>query len=153
MRFILALVFIGLSGCAVYNGGAEAVKTVWGSSTRALESARDNALTKTYDKNYWDVLKGALEVSRKQGYVIFKQDEIKGYLVLMGIKGSVNTTEAGVFFIELNDSRTRVEISSLSANAKRLAAKTLFHGLDIIFGLAPPDPEEPKKEKPDESKP
>ena len=86
-----------LSGCAAVDGGMELAKTIWGSSTRALEEAR-------------------------------------GYLVLMGIKGSVNTTEVGVFFVEVNDTQTRVEIASLSTNAKRLVAKSLFHGLDVSFG-------------------
>jgi len=56
--------------------------------------------------------------------------------------GSVDTTEVGVFFVELNDNQTRIELSSLSTNAKRLLAKGLFHGMDIVFGLAPPDKEE-----------
>ena len=59
----------------------------------------------------------------------------------MGIKGSVNTTEVGVFFVEENDHRTRIEVTSLSTNAKRILSKNLFHGLDIVFGLVPPDPE------------
>ena len=36
----------------------------------------------------------------------------------------------------------RIEISSLSTNAKRMVSKALFHGLDIAFGLIPPDPVE-----------
>ena len=138
MRFILAVVMgMFLSGCAVVHGGVELAKTIWGSSTRALEEARPQAIVKTYDKNYWDVVGAAEEFSVKTGYVIFKKDEVKGYMVLMGIKGSVNTTEVGVFFVELNDSATRIEISSLSTNAKRIVAKALFHGLDVSFGNEP----------------
>lgn len=151
---IMAVMGLWLGGCVVIDGGVELTKTVWGSSTRALEQARAEAITKTYDKGYWDVLRSAVEFSQKKGYVIFKKNEIKGYMVLMGIKGSVNTTEVGVFFVELGDSRTRVEVSSLSTNAKRIVAKALFHGLDIAFGLVPPDPEPviEEKAKPDEQK-
>ncbi len=135
----MALIF--LNGCAVYNGGVETAKTIWGSSTRALENDREQAIANTYNKNFWEVLRGSLEAARKQGYVVFKKDEVKGYLVLMGIPGSVNTTEVGVFFVELGENETRVEVTSLSTNAKRMVSKTLFQQLDILFGLVPSDPE------------
>ena len=156
MRLIVLLCLsIALSGCMVINGGVELSKTIWGSSTRALEEARAQAINKTCDKNYWDVLKAALDVSAKKGYEVFKKDEVRGYVVLIGIKGSVNTTEVGVFFVELGDQQTRVEVSSLSTNAKRIVSKALFHGLDIEFGLAPPDPLQPvpQEDSKDKSKP
>ena len=135
---LLSMMVLLLAGCSPF----EITKTIWGSSTRALEEARATALTKTYDKGYWDCVKEAIHVIDEHGYMIFKKDEVKGYLVLMGIKGAVNTTEVGVFFVELSDTQTRIELSSLSTNAKRIVAKALFHGLDINFGLVPPDPVE-----------
>jgi len=138
------------SSCALLDSGEEFAKTLWGSSTRALEKARDSAITKTYDKSYWECVHGVLAVVAQKQWVIFKKDEIRGYMVLMGIKGSVNTTEVGVFFDELSDAQTRIEISSLSTNAKRKVAKALFHELDIIFGFLPPDlPEAPAVNKKD----
>ncbi len=147
MRFILFIAMGCLcSSCAVVNNVAgipvEIAKTIWGSSTRALEQARDNAITKTYDKPYWDCVRSAIAVCKKH-WVIFKKDEIKGYMVVMGVHGCVSTTEIGIFFDELSDNQTRIEISSLSTNAKRTVAKGLFHGLDIAFGYLPPDPPEP----------
>ena len=58
---------------------------------------------------------------------------------------AVNTTEIGIFFDELSDTQTRIEVSSLSTNAKRKVSKALFHGLDIAFGYLPPDPPGAKK--------
>ena len=144
MRFIAAvLMAVFLSGCVVIDGGVELTKTIWGSSTRALEQARAQAIAKTYDKSYWETLRASLEIVQKKSYTVFKKDEVRGYMVLLGIKGSVNTTEVGVFFVELNDRQTRIEVSSLSTNAKRIVSKALFHGLDIAFGLLPPDPPQP----------
>ncbi len=143
MRFVIFSLILVSSGCVVVNGGQEAVKTVWGSSTRALEKARASASTKVYDKGYWDVFRAAVKAAGKKDYTIFKRDEVKGYMVIMNIRGSVNTTEVGVFFVELGETQTRVEISSLSTNARRIAAKNLFHLLDIDFGLASPDQEPP----------
>jgi len=135
------------SSCAVLKNvvdvPVEIAKTIWGSSTRVLEQARDKAITKTYDKPYWDCVRSAIAVAGKKHWVIFKKDEIKGYMVVMAVPGCVNTTEIGIFFVELSDNQTRIEISSLSTNAKRIVAKGLFHGLDIAFGLLPPDLPEP----------
>jgi len=117
-------------------------KTIWGSSTRALEQARDKALTKTYDKPYWDCVRSTIAVVGKRKWVIFKKDEVNGYLVIMGVKGCVNSTEIGIFFDEISDTQTRIEVASLSTNAKRKVARALFHGLDIAFGYVPPDPPE-----------
>ena len=152
MRFIsmkqlcfLSLLFfvLSLSSCSTVGGGTvEVCKTIWGSSTRALEQARDKAMTKTYDKPYWDCVRSAIDVVKKRHWVIFEKDEIKGFMVVMGVKGCVNTTEIGIFFDELSDTHTRVEVTSLSTNAKRKVAKALFHGMDIAFGFLPPDPPE-----------
>ncbi len=155
MRVILVIgLVLILNGCVVVDGSVEIGKTFWGSSTRALEKARAQSLTKTYDKGYWDVVRATEEFCQKK-YLIFKKDEVRGYMVIMGIHGSVNTTEVGVFFVELNDHQTRIEVSSLSTNAKRIVAKALFHELDINFGLIAPDPielvettEEQKNESP-----
>ena len=145
MRFILIAAGVFLfSSCSVWDNTVEVGKTLWGSSTRALEQARDNAITKTYDKPYWDCVRSSITFAKKH-WVVFKKDEIKGYMVVMGVKGCVNTTEIGVFFDELSDTQTRIEISSLSTNAKRKVAKALFHGLDIAFGYLPPDPPEPEE--------
>jgi hypothetical protein len=127
------------SSCAMVDNTVEVGKTLWGSSTRALEKARDRAVTRTYDKPYWDCVRSAIAVVGKNKWVIFKKDEVKGYLVVMGVKDSVNTTEIGIFFVELSDTQTRIEISSLSTKAKRKVAQRLFHGLDIAFGYLPPD--------------
>ncbi len=143
MRFLfLMLAVLCLSSCVLVNSGVEVGKTIWGSSTRVLERERVNALSKTYDRGYWDCVRAATEEIEKQGYLIFKKDEIKGYMVIIGIAGAVNTTEVGLFFVELSDTQTRLELSSLSTHAKRIVAKSIFHRLDIKFGLVPPDPVE-----------
>ena len=152
MRLFLIISALCLfSSCAAVDHGVDNTmefgKTIWGSSTRALEAARDRAITKTYDKSYWDSVRSTLAVVEKKHWVIFKKDEIKGYLVIMGVKGCVDTTEIGIFLDELSDTQTRIEVSSLSTNAKRRVSKALFHGLDIAFGYLPPDPPE-AEEKP-----
>ena len=142
MRYILS-VCIGvlfLNGCVVLESGQETVKTIWGSSTRALENERVHAQVKTYSFSYWEVFKAAKRVIEQQGYVLFKSDDIRGVMIVMGVPQTVNTTEIGIFFVEEGERQTRIEVTSLSTNAKRLLSKTLFEGLDIAFGLAQPKP-------------
>jgi|GEM_PF-513414 len=137
-KILVAIIMVlGCYGCTTEEI-KDVPKTIWGSTTRVLEQARSNAITKTYDRNYWDCFKAAQAVARKK-YVIFQKDEVRGIMVIMGIPGSVDTTEVGVFFVELSDQQTRIELASLSTNAKRLLSKGLFHGMDITLGLLPPD--------------
>ncbi len=69
-------------------------------------------------------------------FEVFKKDRKKGYLVVIGIKGSVDTTEAGIFFSTYSPGVTKIEISSLSSNAKRHLAQDIFGQLDLKFETA-----------------
>ncbi len=136
MNLVLIILVLGFCGCA---GLVDLPKTLWGSSTRVLEEARNNAISKTYDKGYWDCIRSAVNVLNEKGYIVFKKDEVRGVFIVMGIPGAVDTTEVGIFFVEINDHQTRIELASLSTNAKRLLSRPFFHAMDIAFGLAPPD--------------
>lgn len=136
---LMTVLAVMLSGCA---GLKDVPATVWGSSTRVLEDKRGNAMSKTYEKGYWEVFRTAVKVLEKKRFVIFKKDEVRGLMIVMGVPGAVNTTEVGVFFVELNEQQTRVELTSLSTNAKRRLAKSLFNGIDVAFGLAKDEEQE-----------
>ena len=127
--FLLALM---LTGCGHL---VEFSKTVWGSSTRALEEARVNGIIKTYDCTVDRCYDEVLNIAQEAKYKIFINNKPKATIVVMGIKGSVNTTEVGIFFSDISDSQTKIYISSLSSNAKRKVAEAVFPELDEIFGL------------------
>jgi hypothetical protein len=123
--------------CLILTGCGHAIefsKTIWGSSTRALEEARVNGIIKTYDcslsRCYDEVLKAAQDAQ----YTVFINNKAKATIVVMGIKGSVDTTEVGIFFSDISDTQTKIYISSLSSNAKRTVAHTVFPKLDAILG-------------------
>ena len=138
IKILLVAITLTFSGCVSLT---DIPKTIWGSSTRALNKARVNALTKTYDKGYWDCIKAAVDVIQRKHLELFKNDDIRGEMIVMRVPGAVDTTEVGVFFTEVSDTQTRIEIASLSTNAKRLLGKILFHGMDVNFGLAAADKE------------
>ncbi len=134
MMLSISVLFVSLTGCAQVS---EIGKTVWGSSTREMEKRRPQAIVKTYSKGYWDCMKAMLKVIQDKEYTIFQKDEVKGQIVVMGIPGYVDTTEVGIFFVEVSDQETRIEMSSLSTNAKRAAAKTLFKGMEAELAALP----------------
>ena len=165
-RFIWMVILFGvLQGCTPLQKTEEVCKTVWGSSTRALEKARDHALVKTYECPLKECFDAVLSLARKESVIllgepynqsasvpqetevteaekrhsqsgffeVFKKDPQNKYMVVMGISGSINTTEVGIFFSTYQPGVTKVEISSLSTNAKRKVAQDVFAQLDLKF--------------------
>lgn len=128
--FVIVILCLALAGCASV---AEVGKTFWGSSIREMEKRRVDAITRTYHKGYWECMEAVLKAIEENHYLIFQKDEVRGYVVVMGIPGYINTTEVGIFFVEISDNEVRIELSSLSTNAKRAVAKALFVGLDKIL--------------------
>ncbi len=130
---IVAVVFLGCTPL-------EISRTVWGSSTRALEEARVNGIIKTYDAPLSRCYDEALMAAQEAEYEVFIQNKPRATIVVMGIKGSVNTTEVGIFFSEISDTQTKVYISSLSSNAKRTVAQNILPKLDELFGVPDTQP-------------
>ena len=136
------------AGCAIVS---EPFKVIWGSSTRALEQARDEALTKTYSCDFDACYDAVLKIAKEARYEIFINERRQEYIVVMGIHGNVNTTEVGIFFskvvlpvpkiVEENETilgtpekfPVKIEVASLSSTAKEKVAKVIFEGLDKKF--------------------
>ena len=131
LNSFLAFAFFICAGCAQT---VEFSKTIWGSSTRALEKARVNGIVKIYDQPIPRCYDESLKAAADAEYKIFIDDRSKATIVVMGIKGSVNTTEVGIFFSEMADNKTKIYVSSLSSNAKRIVAQKIFSKLDTALG-------------------
>jgi len=150
---------VAFIGCAQTT---EIAKTFWGSSTRVLEKARENAITKTYRCSFNDCYEEVLSLARKEPVYIKKYNEegqevdeegkvkepdpdgffdvfidnrTKKHIVVMGIDGNVDTTEVGIFFSTPNLTTVKIEVSSLSSNAKRKVAEAIFKALDLRFSV------------------
>ncbi len=126
----LSLIILSSSGCAQI---AEPFKTIWGSSTRALNNARSEAITKTYKGSFNEAFKTVLEIAAIQKWEVFIKNRSKRVIVVMGIKGNVNTTEIGIFFDELKDGLIKIDVSSLSSTAKMKVAEAIFTELSKQF--------------------
>ncbi len=140
LRYILVLgIAVSFMGC---SQAMETGKSVWGSSTAALEQARVNALRRTYvctmDECFDAVLslannEEALKPETEKFFDVFLKDRRKAHIVVMGIAGNVNTTEVGIFFDDMGQDTIRIEISSLSSSAKTKVARAIFEELDLRF--------------------
>jgi len=135
---LLVLLFLmASSGCSPIK---ETVKTVWGSSIRPLENARQEAVSKTYscdfDSCYDEVLslsRAANEDSEKGHFDVFQKDPVKGFIVIMGLNENINTTEVGIFFEEVTSDIIKVEIASASTSAKEKISEIIFNHLANKF--------------------
>ena len=180
-KWFLLLVLL-FSGCTAIQ---ESAKVVWGSSTRALEKVRPDALRLTVQatpKQCFDAVVAMVDRTAKDQEAralltkeekdpaatvtsqpsesmelepistlnVFIKDPRRNILVLMGIPGSINTTEVGVFFSPAEEGATLVEVASLSKRAKAKAAEMLFTELQKSFSVVSPKPRpaEPKVQNP-----
>ncbi len=139
--YLISLLFsiIAVSGCSHV---VELSKTLWGSSTRALEKARENADDKTFECSIDECFDAALSLAKedeaqdsksKKVFDLFLVNRQKQHIVVMGVPGSVNTTEVGVFFVDAGAKATRVEVSSLSSNARQRVSEIIFKELEEQF--------------------
>ena len=169
--FLFLLASVLVTSCAPIK---EIAKVMWGSSTRALEEARADGISKTYHCQFDECFDAVLGLARTESAIyltsgyegekiqpvsdeakaaqqeqaqaetpvidqesglfeIFMNNRQKGYLVVMGIAGNVNTTEVGIFFSTYAPGVMKIEISSLSSKAKRKVAEGLFKQLDLKF--------------------
>ena len=98
-----------------------------------LEMARD-----TSKKNFWynDVEdryedeenenEDESEEEVDDGYFeVFMKNPIKGHIVVMGVKGNVDTTEVGIFLMEHGLDGIQIDVTSLSTSAKIKVAEAI----------------------------
>lgn len=117
---IILVSILSLPGCATPG---ETLKTVMGTSTRDVETARKDALSKVLDYDYKTCcarVEAVLAAIPHVSIYAKNKDMIAFYHI------DPDTTPVGVFFTEVDPSHTRVEISSASAGTKEFIAKKIF---------------------------
>lgn len=119
----------------------EGAKKILGTSTQALEEARVDSLSQTFACDYYACYESILALKRikkedgtEEGFFdILMQSRPKGYIVVIGIKGNVDTTEVGIFLVRVGVDKIRIEISSLASTAKQRVAEEVFEKLSQQF--------------------
>ena len=129
---VLVLIVFLINGCA---GITEFGKTFWGSSTRVLQNARKDALSKTYERPYDVCFNAVKDILEENEARIFMEDQEKYTMLIMEIERCISTTEVGIFFVEETPDMTKVEISSISPKAKRISSEFIFSALDALYNI------------------
>lgn len=131
---VLCALCVTLTGCAKLW---ETPKIIWGSSIYTLRQGLDNSYYEYFNCDFEDCFNAIVTYADIDPSVnVFQKSFVKSYIVLMGIERSVDTTEVGVFFTEVEENVIRVDISSLSSNAKRYGSKAVFKELTELYGVA-----------------
>ena len=140
---VLIVIVFCLSSCFYLKEG---VKKFSGTSTQDLEQSRGLSIQQTYVCGFDECFDAILRLARidengstvneKGVFNIFQQDSVYGIVVVMGIAGSIDTTEVGIFLTMLDDRNVRIEVSSLSSAAKIKVAKTIFKEIAFHFDKA-----------------
>jgi hypothetical protein len=136
----------GLCFCLImaglFLGGCETAKCILGVSTKKLEEAVSQGITRTYACSFDDGFNAILDLGQscpdcepkaEKAFDVFLKNRIKGVIVVMGIPNQVDTTEVGIFLTEEREGDLRIDVSSLSTSAKEKVAEAVFQELDRLF--------------------
>lgn len=122
--FLILLSFF-ISGCATVIEGS---KEFAGVSTKVLEENRKDAITKTFNCDYFTCYTRTSDILKHIGAYIYAQD-IQKHMIAIYVSGQ-DTTPVGIFFKEIDGSHTQVEVTSPSTYAKELIVGRLFGALE-----------------------
>ncbi len=121
------ILFASITGCEHIK---EIPKQIWGSSTQALEKARQDAVRRYYQCNISDCREMLYDIIQENEMTLFLEKEKENFMVLMNVYEDVtDTTEVGIFLTDIGATQTKVEITSLSSKAKDRAAQVIFGAL------------------------
>lgn len=119
---------IFISGCARI---IEGTKCIAGVSTRVLEQGRKSAIVKTINYDYFTCYTKTLEIVKQIGTYIYAQD-IKKQMIAIYVSEQ-DTTPVGLFFKQIDQNNTQIEVSSPSTYAKDLIASKVFSAFENLL--------------------
>ena len=122
---IILISVLFIAGCSTVNEG---LRGFLGISTKILEDGKKDAITASFDYDY-PTCYAMTEVFLKKMVKVEIYDASPGKRMIAFYYAEVNTTPVGAFFEEVDKTRTRVLISSPSANARSFMAKKIFSAL------------------------
>ena len=126
-RFSLIVISISLilsfaAGCSPnYN-----LASFGGVNISDLEAAKPQGKSRLFNASYDYLYDRVLQIVKNNKLYIFRQSKPKGYIVVMDFKKQVNTTRVGIFFDSINESTTKITITSLSPTALPKATGMIF---------------------------
>jgi len=115
---------IFIMGCSSIKEG---LKGFAGVSTKVLEEGRKDAITASYNLDYFTCFTKTLDTLKSNNSYIYANN-IKRHMIAFYVSQD-DTTPVGIFFKEIDAHNTGMEISSPSTYAKELFAQKLLKAL------------------------
>lgn len=134
--FILAAVFV-FTCCGCAGGPVEFGKQIFGFSTKALEDNRDTGVSKTFDKSFDACYQAVRDALTKMNASVFVEKYHNHLVVALGFEGALDTTEVGIFFDEVTDNKTIIDIVSFNRALQIKVSDEVFAFLDVRFKIEP----------------
>jgi len=119
--FLSGVFIMTLTGCSTVKEG---MRGVAGISTRSLEEARKDAITKSFDYDYLTAYNKVLEALKEIQAYVYAKDTGKRMIAIY--VSEQDTTPVGIFFKETDTGKTQIEVSSASTYARELISSKLF---------------------------
>lgn len=118
------IVFVGcvlLSGCAASQ--IEMTRDVIGNSIKDVEASRKDAVSKEFDHDYMACYSKIEKLLGKMPHtsIYFEDEDVIAVFYM-----NPNTTPVGIFFTDIGNGRTKVEVSSPATGARDWVAKNIF---------------------------
>jgi len=129
----LAVIGFGLvvslfTGCA---GVKETVRSVAGISTKEIEKSRENSIKKVFKCDYFTCYSKTQDALKHIASVVYAEDKKQDLIAIY--VSQKDTTPVGLFFQEIDNLHTQIEISSPSSFARDLIAEKIFANLEASF--------------------
>ena len=115
---------MALSGCASTK---EMWREIAGTSTKALEEGKANAVTMSLNQDYFRSYNNCLQILKGMETFIYARDIKKDMIALY--LSEVDTTPVGIFFKRIDERTTQIQVTSPSTFAKEFIAEKLFSAL------------------------
>ena len=122
----LGLVMVFISGCGV--GLKENLRGAAGISTKVLEDNLSSAAYKDFNLDYDAAFSLVKEIIKKIGSYIYAVDKSKNLIAIYASED--DTTPVGIFFKALDNTKTRILISSPSNITKAVIVGEIFPVLE-----------------------
>lgn len=111
----------------------ELTEQIIGISTKSLEEEQIGRESKVFNCNYNFCYDKTLEVLKEMKVYVFLKNKKEHYIVAMNFdkifKKCINTTEVGIFFKEMENKQTKIDITCDNLNLSKFASNEIFFRL------------------------
>ena len=115
-------------GCAKMK---EAVRSVAGISTQELENSREKSIKKVFKYDYFTCYAKTKDALTRIDAYIYAEDKEKDLIAIYVSRK--DTTPVGLFFQDIDNTHTQIEVASPSTFARDLIAEKIFADLETSF--------------------